>query len=185
MILVVGCLHQCKTNTNAFLKADLIIILILDARNEPTKNYHHRFWRGLQFASSNTGQAAEQLLKQRKHVFIRLINEMTFTDTVATLLEILYRCCFRTLFKPKRSKKKKRLQLFRDIENMQPCHIGYDAVFILTFMKTEMILSGVSAPCVCWNISVLYLTFRAEVSERRDVVKGLRLNETTSYLRNL
>lgn len=134
------------------------------------------------------GRQLNNFFKQRKHVFIRLINEMTFADTVATLLEILYHCCFRTLFKPKRSKekeKKKRLQLFRDIENMQPCHIGYRAVFILTFMKTEMILSGVSAPCVCWNISVLYLTFRAEVSKRWDVVKGLRLDETTSYLRNL
>lgn len=94
------------------------------------------------------GRQLSNFFKQRKRVFIILINEMTFTDTVATLLEILYRCCFRTLFKPKRSKKK-HLQLFRDIENMQPCHIGYGAVFILTFMKTEMILSGVSAPCVC------------------------------------
>lgn len=54
------------------------------------------------------GRQLNNFFKQRKRVFIRLINEMTFADTVATLLEILYHCCFRTLFKPKRSKEKEK-----------------------------------------------------------------------------
>lgn len=64
----------------------------------------------------------------------------------AALSQILHHCCFPQSVEAQESGGKNKSAAFKRYkEHVAGPHIVYGAMFILTFTKTEMILSGVSA----------------------------------------